>query len=63
MRPAEIDRSLNPRWESGIWHGRRWGTALRIVAVSPTEAREVRAVARRPLTERWTCEELQDLRA
>eukprot|EP00969_Alexandrium_andersonii_P098886 4363712-Alexandrium_andersonii.AAC.1 len=51
-----MDRSLNPRWESGIWLGRRWGTASRIVAVSPTEVREVRAVLRRPLSERWSRE-------
>eukprot|EP00969_Alexandrium_andersonii_P103798 4580016-Alexandrium_andersonii.AAC.1 len=27
-----MDRSLNPRWASGIWLGRRWGTASHIVA-------------------------------
>eukprot|EP00969_Alexandrium_andersonii_P215309 9510013-Alexandrium_andersonii.AAC.1 len=53
VRPAEMDRSLNPRWESGIWLGRRWGTASHIVAVSSAEVREVWAVARRPLSERW----------
>eukprot|EP00969_Alexandrium_andersonii_P039527 1731851-Alexandrium_andersonii.AAC.1 len=58
-----MDRSLNPRWESGIWLGRRWGTASHIVAVGPTEVREVRAVARSPLVERWGREELQNLRA
>eukprot|EP00969_Alexandrium_andersonii_P368443 15472925-Alexandrium_andersonii.AAC.1 len=58
-----MDRSLNPRWGSGIWLGRRWGTASHIVAASPTEVREVRAVARRPLPERWSREELQNLRA
>eukprot|EP00969_Alexandrium_andersonii_P258026 11409299-Alexandrium_andersonii.AAC.1 len=58
-----MDRSLHPRWESGIWLGRRRGAASRIVAVSPTEVREVRAVARRPLSERWSRGELQNLRA
>eukprot|EP00969_Alexandrium_andersonii_P089705 3961098-Alexandrium_andersonii.AAC.1 len=24
VRPPDMDRSLNPRWESGIWLGRRW---------------------------------------
>eukprot|EP00969_Alexandrium_andersonii_P176756 7815845-Alexandrium_andersonii.AAC.1 len=43
-----MDRSLNPCQGSGVWLGRRWGAASRIVAVSPTEVREVRAVARRP---------------
>eukprot|EP00969_Alexandrium_andersonii_P129578 5727411-Alexandrium_andersonii.AAC.1 len=47
-RLPDMDRSLDPRWESGIWLGRRWGTAAQIVAVSPHEVREVRAVARRP---------------
>eukprot|EP00969_Alexandrium_andersonii_P293482 12972613-Alexandrium_andersonii.AAC.1 len=52
VRPPDMDRSLNPRWESGVWLGRRWGTAAHIVAVSPREVREVRAVARRPFGER-----------
>eukprot|EP00969_Alexandrium_andersonii_P018436 805555-Alexandrium_andersonii.AAC.1 len=26
-RPDVVDRSLNPRWESGTWLGRRWSTA------------------------------------
>eukprot|EP00975_Prorocentrum_lima_P003904 852112-Prorocentrum_lima.AAC.1 len=37
VRPPDMDRSLNPRWESGVWLGRRWGTASHIVAVSPQE--------------------------
>eukprot|EP00969_Alexandrium_andersonii_P141252 6246282-Alexandrium_andersonii.AAC.1 len=49
VRPPDMDRSRNPRWESGVWLGRRWGTAAHIVAVSPQEVREVRAIARRPL--------------
>eukprot|EP00969_Alexandrium_andersonii_P371266 15479134-Alexandrium_andersonii.AAC.1 len=55
-----MDRSLNPRWESGVWLGCRWGTAARIVAVSPREVREVRAVARRPFGERWSRGALQE---
>eukprot|EP00969_Alexandrium_andersonii_P265680 11741168-Alexandrium_andersonii.AAC.1 len=47
-RPTESARSLGALWESGIWLGRRRGTGARIVAVSSREAREVRAVARRP---------------
>eukprot|EP00969_Alexandrium_andersonii_P024175 1055297-Alexandrium_andersonii.AAC.1 len=43
-----MDRSLNPRRD-----GRRRGAASHIVAVGPTEVREVRAVARRPPFERW----------
>eukprot|EP00969_Alexandrium_andersonii_P359596 15453549-Alexandrium_andersonii.AAC.1 len=31
-RLSDMGRSLNPRWESGIWLGRRRGTASRIVA-------------------------------
>eukprot|EP00969_Alexandrium_andersonii_P308660 13642859-Alexandrium_andersonii.AAC.1 len=58
-----MGRSLNPRWESGVWLGRRRGAASRIAAVSPTQVREVRAAARRPLPERWGREELQNLRA
>eukprot|EP00969_Alexandrium_andersonii_P311422 13761143-Alexandrium_andersonii.AAC.1 len=49
-----MDRSLNPRWKSGVWLGRRLGTAAHIVAVSPREVREVRAAARRPFGERWS---------
>eukprot|EP00969_Alexandrium_andersonii_P112267 4959536-Alexandrium_andersonii.AAC.1 len=52
VRPPDMDRSLNPQWESGVWLGRRWGTAAHIVAVGPREVREVRAVARRPFGER-----------
>eukprot|EP00969_Alexandrium_andersonii_P176518 7805089-Alexandrium_andersonii.AAC.1 len=55
-----MGRSLNPRWGSGIWLGRRWGTALRVVAVSRSEVREARAVARHRLAERWSREELQN---
>eukprot|EP00969_Alexandrium_andersonii_P359698 15453772-Alexandrium_andersonii.AAC.1 len=43
VRPPDMGRSLSPRWESGVWLGRRWGTAAHIVAVSPGEVREVRA--------------------
>eukprot|EP00969_Alexandrium_andersonii_P013273 579101-Alexandrium_andersonii.AAC.1 len=56
-----MDRSLNPRWEPGTWLGRRWGSAAHIVAVSATEVRTVRAVARRPFGERWSREILQSL--
>eukprot|EP00969_Alexandrium_andersonii_P275265 12165096-Alexandrium_andersonii.AAC.1 len=31
-RPAESERSLDARWESGIWLGRRWGVGAHIVA-------------------------------
>eukprot|EP00969_Alexandrium_andersonii_P233496 10308444-Alexandrium_andersonii.AAC.1 len=58
-----MGRCLQPRWGSGSWLGRHWGTASRIMALGPTEVREVRAVARSPLVERWSCEELQNLRA
>eukprot|EP00969_Alexandrium_andersonii_P337643 14923014-Alexandrium_andersonii.AAC.1 len=61
VRPGDMYRSLNPRWESGTWLGRRWGTASHIVAASAHEVRSVRAVARRPLTERWPREALQGL--
>eukprot|EP00969_Alexandrium_andersonii_P317013 14005476-Alexandrium_andersonii.AAC.1 len=27
VRPDDMDRSLNPRRESGTWLGRRWGSA------------------------------------
>eukprot|EP00969_Alexandrium_andersonii_P263793 11659764-Alexandrium_andersonii.AAC.1 len=56
VRPPDMDRSLSPRWGSGVWLGRRWGTAAHIVAVSSREVREVRAVARRPFGERWSRE-------
>eukprot|EP00969_Alexandrium_andersonii_P066536 2933161-Alexandrium_andersonii.AAC.1 len=56
-----MDRSLNPRWAPGTWLGRRWGSASHIVSVSAAEVRSVRAVARRPLAERWSREVLQGL--
>eukprot|EP00969_Alexandrium_andersonii_P152122 6726853-Alexandrium_andersonii.AAC.1 len=37
VRPDDMDRSLNPRWEPGAWLGRRWGSASHIVAVSAAE--------------------------
>eukprot|EP00969_Alexandrium_andersonii_P259982 11495526-Alexandrium_andersonii.AAC.1 len=58
-----MGRSLNPRRESGVFSGRRWRTAAHIVAVSPREVREVRAVARRPFGERWSQRALQELSA
>eukprot|EP00969_Alexandrium_andersonii_P298036 13172550-Alexandrium_andersonii.AAC.1 len=43
VRPPDMDLSLNHRRESGVWLGRRWRMAAHVVAVSPCEAREVRA--------------------
>eukprot|EP00969_Alexandrium_andersonii_P166240 7345401-Alexandrium_andersonii.AAC.1 len=37
VRPADMGRSLDSRWGSGVWLGRRWGVAARFVAVSPRE--------------------------
>ena len=54
--------SLDARWEDGIWLGRRWGGITHIVVAGPDEALEVRAVMRRPLSERWSREELQAIR-
>eukprot|EP00969_Alexandrium_andersonii_P127915 5653063-Alexandrium_andersonii.AAC.1 len=56
VRPDDMDRSLNPRWESGTWLGRRWGSASHIAAVNAHEVRSFRAVARRPFGERWSRE-------
>eukprot|EP00969_Alexandrium_andersonii_P367019 15469791-Alexandrium_andersonii.AAC.1 len=36
-RPDDVGRSLNPRWEPGVWLGRYWGAASRIVAASAHE--------------------------
>eukprot|EP00969_Alexandrium_andersonii_P225085 9940935-Alexandrium_andersonii.AAC.1 len=58
-----MGRSLTPRRGSGVWLGRRWGAVAHIVAVSSCEAREVRAMARRPFGERWSREALQELPA
>ena len=63
LKPTETGRSLSARWETGTWLGRRWGTGSHIVAGGPGEVREVRTVARRPLSERWSRETLQELRA
>eukprot|EP00969_Alexandrium_andersonii_P259912 11492436-Alexandrium_andersonii.AAC.1 len=30
VRPDDVGRSLNPRWEPGTWLGRCWGSASRI---------------------------------
>ena len=55
--------SLDARWEAGTWLGRGWGTVTHIVAVNANEVIEVRAVMRRPLSERWSRDELQAIRA
>eukprot|EP00969_Alexandrium_andersonii_P085273 3760043-Alexandrium_andersonii.AAC.1 len=39
-----------------MWLGRRWGAASRIMVANAREVRSVRAVARRPLGERWSRE-------
>ena len=49
--------------EDGIWLGRRWGSITHIAATGPGEVCEVCAVACKPLSELWSREELQDLRA
>eukprot|EP00969_Alexandrium_andersonii_P083244 3672631-Alexandrium_andersonii.AAC.1 len=56
-----MGRSLNPRRGPGTWLGRRRVTASHTVAVSARDVRGVRAVARRPLGERWPREVLQGL--
>eukprot|EP00969_Alexandrium_andersonii_P000096 4131-Alexandrium_andersonii.AAC.1 len=45
VRPPDMGRSLNARWESGARLGRRWGAAAYAVAASLHEVREVRAAA------------------
>merc|ERR1712020_723758 len=60
-RGAARSASLDARWEDGLWLGRRWGGVSHIVAAGPDEAVEVRAVARRPLSERWSREEVAAL--
>ena len=54
--------SLDACWEEGIWLGRKLGGITHIVAAGPDEALEVRAVLRRPLSERWSREELQAIK-
>eukprot|EP00969_Alexandrium_andersonii_P017278 755309-Alexandrium_andersonii.AAC.1 len=55
------DRSLSARRGSGVRLRRRRGTASHMVAASPREVREVRAVVRRPFGERWPRAGLQSL--
>eukprot|EP00969_Alexandrium_andersonii_P078452 3459492-Alexandrium_andersonii.AAC.1 len=59
VRPTGSERSLDARRESGVWLGRRWGAGAHVVAINPHEACEARAVARRPVHERWPWETLE----
>ena len=53
---------LDARWAPGVWLGRKWGGITHRIATEHGVV-EARAVQRRPLTERWSMEELAAVRA
>ena len=58
-RPAARGQAdAEPRWDSGIYLGTRWGSAEHFVGNADGTVRRVRAVRRRPLPERWVRDEV-----
>ncbi len=53
---------VDSRWAPGLWRGRKWGSISHLVA-TPGGVVEVRAVQRRPATERWSKDELSQVHA
>eukprot|EP00969_Alexandrium_andersonii_P270343 11948990-Alexandrium_andersonii.AAC.1 len=55
---------MEPRWRAGIWLGRRWGSTIHFVwGPEDQSVHLVRAVQRRPASERWSLAELQAVTA
>eukprot|EP00969_Alexandrium_andersonii_P177868 7864524-Alexandrium_andersonii.AAC.1 len=51
---------MEPRWRAGIWLGRRWGSTVHYVWDPGDQTiHEVRAIQRRPASERWSLAEIQ----
>ena len=62
-RTNEMNVVLDARWEPGVWLGRTWGTISNRIAKSDKEVVEVRAVHRVPQVERWSRDDLNNLKA
>jgi len=60
-RTQDSNVLIEPRWSTGIWLGRTWGSISHRVAISSREVIEVRAVQRVPKVERWNRLELEAL--
>ena len=59
-RTAGYNVLMEPRWRSGIWLGRKWGSTIHVVFdTEGGQVHEVRAVQRRPATERWSLAAVQ----
>ena len=55
---------LEPRWRAGVWLGRRWGSCIhQVFDADDGQIHQVRAVQRRPITERWSLEAVQTVTA
>merc|ERR1712026_99754 len=55
---------LEARWQTGVWLGRLWASLTHLVYdLTEKRIREVRAVLRMPLTDRWDREALQSVDA
>ena len=53
--------NLEPRWSSGIWLGKRWGSDEHLVG-TPTGIAKSRAIAQKPADERWDRDAIFNLR-
>jgi hypothetical protein len=62
-RTQETNVVLDPRWKTGYWLGRTWGSISHRIATSATTVVESRAVHRVPLQERWDREGLNGMQA
>ena len=55
-------KDLEPRWLSGIWLGRRWGSHAHLVYSQLNKVVESYAIQRRPMAERWSREEIEGVK-
>ena len=56
-------KDLEPRWLSGIWLGRRWGSHTNFIYSQLGKVVESFAIQRRPVTERWSRDDIEEVRA
>ncbi len=62
-RSQESNVVLDPRWRTGYWLGRTWGSITHRIATSSKTVVESRAVHRVPKQERWDREGLNGVQA
>ena len=63
-RTAGYNVLMEPRWRPGVWLGRQWGSPTHIVySAEDEQVHYVRAVQRRPVTDRWSLEAIQAVKA